>query len=469
MLAGDNENTSTMLKIGIISWATGLLRGHGFYGQLVRGGLGSIVVKTGQALLAFAVAVMWARILGPVGYGVYSFAFAILLLTIIPAQVGVPQLVVRETAKAQADDNYGLIRGLWRWGNKTVGGFSILVLGAASGVLLYLDIYGGGAQISTLAVGLALIPLIALANVRSACLSGLRKVVQSQLPEGIIRPVMLLLLVGCWIGWSGEDQLAPQQAMGLIVAASIISFLIGAWLLQRSLPQGLVMGPAPEYQKSVWRKAVIPLALISGLQLINNYVDLLIVGLFQPDNEIGIYRAVTQLSMFVIFGFQALNQVFQPYYALHSKCEDRAALQRLVTFSSRLIALTALPPLIIIFLFPQDIITLVFGAAYEGGWIVLVILSFGQAVNAFMGALGVLLNMMGYERVTMYWVAWAATVNIILTLIFVPLLGMEGAAIASTISLVFYNIVLFREVRLLLCVNTLPVSLSKKNMARGDH
>ena len=222
-----------------------MLQGDGLRAQLLRGGLGSLFVKAGQALLAFAVAVTLARTLGPEGYGVYSFALAILMLTAIPAQVGVPQLVVRETAKAQANGNYGLIRGLWRWGNLAVALFSALALAVVGGIVWFTDI-GDGARVATLAFGIALIPIMALANVRGACLRGLRKVVQGQLPESIIRPALLLLLVLVWGAWFVEDELTPQMAMGFYVIAAVLAFVIGAWLLRRSRPAELGERPAPE-------------------------------------------------------------------------------------------------------------------------------------------------------------------------------------------------------------------------------
>lgn len=447
--------------MNVASWAQriqSLTSGDGLRAQLLRGGAGSLAIKAAHAALAFALAVVLARTLGPEGYGVYSFALAIIMLTAIPAQVGVPQLVVRETAKAQANGSYGLMRGLWRWGNLAVLLFSALSLAVVGGIVWFTDIGADGARVATLTVGIALIPIIALANVRGACLRGLRKVVQGQLPESIIRPALLLLFVLVWGAWFIEDELTPQMAMGFYVLAAVLAFTVGAWLLRRSRPSELCERPAPEYQSSAWRKAVIPLAMITGLQVINNHVDLVILGAFASDQEVGVYRAVTQVSMLIIFGFQALNQVFQPHYARAVE-NNKEELQRLVTLSSRLIAATAILPALAILFYASSLLVIIFGSDYETGGGALIILAFGQVVNASMGALGVLLNMTGHERITFYWVAWAAALNVVLTLSLVPVFGMDGAATASSISLVAYNIVLWWAVRSRLGVNTLPFRL----------
>ena len=442
--------------------------GNGLRAQLLRGGIGSLSVKVANALLAFAVAVVLARLLGPEGYGVYSFALAIIMLTAVPGQVGVPQLVVRETAKAHRSGNYRLMRGLWRWSNLAVGGFSCLALALVAGVIWFTDIGGEGARIVTLAVGVPLIPIIALANVRSASLRGLRRVVQGQLPESIIRPAFLLFLVLVWGIWLAEDKFTPQMAMGFYVIAASFAFVAGAWLLHRKRPVEMKEHPVPEYQSSAWRNAVIPLAMITGLQLINKHADVIILGIFGTDEEVGVYRAVTQVSMLIIFGFQALNQVFQPYYARAYK-DDKQSLQRLVTISSRLILVTAFFPALAIFIYSGELLRLAFGSAYEVGAFSLIILASGQFINASMGSLGPLLNMTGHERVTFFWVAWAAAVNVVLTVILVPFFGMEGAAAASTISLVLYNLVLWRAVRLRLAVDTLPIRMNSSWLRRDSY
>ena len=439
------------------SWAQRIQRltsGDGLRAQLLRGGIGSLSVKVAHAFIAFALAVALARTLGPEGYGVYSFALAIIMLTAIPAQVGVPQLVVRETAKAQANGNYGLMRGLWRWGNLAVAIFSALALTIVVGIVWFTDIGGDGQRVATLTVGIALIPFIALANVRGACLRGLRKVVQGQLPESIIRPALLMLFVLVWATWFVEDELTSQIVMSFYVLAAVLAFIVGAWLLRRSRPAELNERPAPEYQSSAWRKAVIPLAMITGLQLINNYADLIILGIFRTDEEVGIYRAVFQVALLVIFGLQAMNQVLQPHFARLYEQGDIAKLQRLVTTSARAILALALAPVMIFMVFGSELLEGVFGEGFRAGGLALAILAVGQLVNAAMGSVGVLLNMTGHERDSMKGISIAASVNVALNLVLVPPLGIEGAAVATAVSLLVLNCVLYYLVKIRLGVSS---------------
>lgn len=421
--------------------------GEGLRAHLLRGGAGSLLVKAGHGVLAFGVAVVLARVLGPEGYGVYAFALAILMLIAIPAQVGIPQLAVRETAKAQANQDWGLMRGLWRWGNISVAVFSTLGVVAASAVIFLLETRETDRTV-TISIGIALIPLIALTNVRAACLRGLRMVVLGQLPEIILRPALLLILLGGWtMILRNTPALTASGAMAMQVFASLATLLIASLMLGKAQPEGVKSRPSPRYEAVAWRKAVIPLAMIGGLQLINQHADLIILGLLRPDEEVGVYRAVFQVALLVIFGLQAMNQVLQPHFARLYSQGDMTKLQQLVTTSARAILALAMPPVLILMVFGTELLGWVFGDAFQAGGVALAILAAGQLINAGVGSVGALLNMTGNERYTMLGVAVAAASNVGMNLLLIPFLGMVGAAIASAFALVLWNLLSMYFVR----------------------
>jgi len=81
----------------------------------------------------------------------------------------------------------------------------------------------------------------------------------------------------------------------------------------------------------------------------------------------------------------------------------------------------------------------IFGDSYIQGWGALAILSIGQLVNAATGSVGVLLTMTGHERYMVVSAGLSAILNIVLNTILIPLWGLNGAALATTISLIFIN------------------------------
>src|SRR5690606_18688278 len=114
--------------------------------------------------------------------------------------------------------------------------------------------------------GLVLVPLIALGNLRGAALRGLRHVVQGQLPEFILRPAFLVVLVlGAHFGLSARA-LTALDAMMLHAFASLAAFIIGAFLLLRARPVEARAETRTATRPSVWLAAALPLGMIGGMQ-----------------------------------------------------------------------------------------------------------------------------------------------------------------------------------------------------------
>ncbi|MGZ5441413.1 MAG: hypothetical protein ACXW5U_03935 [Thermoanaerobaculia bacterium] len=90
----------------------------------------------------------------------------------------------------------------------------------------------------------------------------------------------------------------------------------------------------------------------------------------------------------------------------------------------------------------QADLTLLFGAEFEAGTVPLMILCCSQLVNVLFGSVAVILNMTGNEGMTARGVGIAAVTNIVLNLLLMPTYGVVGAACASLVSMITWNMVL---------------------------
>jgi len=361
----------------------------------------------------------------------------------IPAQAGLPNLVVRETAYAQLHQEWSKLLGLWKWSSRVALVISIGIA-VAAGLIAVLQWQSLSAeQLYTFAFGLLLTPLIALANLRGAALRGLRHVVLGQLPELIIRPAILIASLAV-LALIFKRNLGPAEAMFIHVAAAATAFVIGGWMLwqARPFPPDTILKAS--YDKHKWIKSSIPLALSAGMQLINSNADIVMLGVFGSAKEVGIYRVVTQGGMLVVFGLQAINMVVAPHVARLHAADDLKKLQKLVSWAARASVAAALPPALLFALFGDRVLGTLFGTEFAEGHVALAILCVGQLVNAAAGTVGSLLNMTGYEKATAYGVSIAAAVNVGLNLVLIPYLGMNGAALATSVSLVVWNVILVR-------------------------
>lgn len=443
-----------------------LLTSTGLKGTIARAGVGSVTVKLARTGLGFLIAVLLARILGPEGYGIYTYVLTLVSFLAIPAQFGLPNLVVRETAYAQTKEKWGYLRGLWRWASLTAVTFSVVV--TTLGFLaswIYADSFSK-TQLTTFQWGLVLIPLIALGKLRGAALRGLRLGVLGQIPETVLRPALFAAFIGSMMLWNPSDGLNPETAIIFNIVALTLSFIAGALMLRTYKPTELRFSPAPEYSMKVWSRAVMPFAMVSGAHLILKTTDILLLGVFGSAEEVGFYRVAIQGSLLVVFGLQAIEMIVAPYFSRLYNQGNKATLQRLVHGASKA-SLTLSLPLIILFVFAgEEILSLVFGEDFQTAAAPLIILGLGQLINATFGPIGALLNMTGNEKESVKAVSWSSALNVVLNLCLIPIAGMSGAATATTLSLTFRNILLRRAASTRLELECLPYRQPVKNLPR---
>jgi O-antigen/teichoic acid export membrane protein len=338
------------------------------------------------------------------------------------------------------------MRGVWQWSARFVLLFSVVLIVGFCGTLLLGQELIDLTHHATLVAGLLLIPLIAMSNLIAAALRGLQHVVLGQLPGSIIRPILLIVFILLALWLIPIDRLASHNAMILHVVATGFALAIGAWCLCRYKPKGVVKESQLRTEPAEWRRAALPLSLVSGLEVFNSYADILLLGMMSTDTEVGVYRAVVQMGGLVVFGLNAVTLVLHPYFAKLYAQGDLRTLQRVVTISARVILSFALPPVLLFLFAGGHLLGLIFGSEYEGGAIALSFLAIGQLFNAGCGSVGALLNMTGHETDTMRGMVTAAVMNVILNLVLIPLYGMAGAAAASAASLAVWNLVLWKYV-----------------------
>lgn len=416
------------------------MSGRALSTQLVRGAAASMAVKAAGTACAIGISVALARALGANGFGIYAYAMAIVGLMTVATQLGLPLLLVKKVATFQAGGDWACLRGLLRRAFQAGFAASLFAALVAAGIAL---LVAGGLQraaLWTFLLGLALLPLITLGNLAAAALRGLGRIAWGQTAELLLRPGLLLL--GILVFWSIQDAagfaFSPPIAMALHVAAGALALMAALWLLARHRPKEAAAA-TPAYATWAWAGASVPFILISGTELINRHSDVLMLGIFLPAADVGVYRIAAQGAILVSFTLAAMNAVVSSDFARFHARRDAKRLQALLTQSSLLIFLGALPVAFVLIVFGGDIISLVFGMEFARGHAALAILCLGQLVNAGAGPVGYLLNMTGHARDVAWVSGLAAVLNVVLNLVLIPTFGLVGAASATAISLCAWN------------------------------
>jgi O-antigen/teichoic acid export membrane protein len=90
------------------------------------------------------------------------------------------------------------------------------------------------------------------------------------------------------------------------------------------------------------------------------------------------------------------------------------------------------------------------------GFIVFIILIFGQVINVITGAVAMLLNMTGHEKEMRTIMLKSLFITAVLFIVLTGLIGVFGAAISISVGLILQNSLASWRVRSLLNIKTLP-------------
>ena len=413
----------------------------GLRGQIAKGAAGTFGLRISMIALAFISSIVLARILGPAGYGTYAYILAWLGVLIIPAKLGMGLIVSREVPRLLDQSEWGLINGLMRWASKRVLIASIvlsLVAGALIALFVPTDIK------PAFYISLVFIPLAALTDLRQGTMRGLHYVFRGQLPEYFIQPVLFVaVLLGASYVVGGD--LSVTWIMAIRSFSIGVAFLLGISLLAQVMPKEVAQ-TEPAYLKENWMKGIMPFMVISCTHLINRRADILMLGALQGVEAVGIYTIASRGAELITFVLTAVNMSLGPKISACYARGDKEQLQKMVVGSTRAIFAVSLPMALALIFFGNWFLQ-VYGSGFLASGSALRILCIGQLVNASVGSVGVLLDMTGNEKKSASAIALGAGINVALNALLIPRYGVEGAAIATSTSIVIRNILLSIQVR----------------------
>lgn len=383
--------------------------------------------------MAFVLAVLLARFLGSTGYGRYALAFAWASLLTTPAILGLNVFLVRGIAVYEVQQKWALMKGLLFRTNQLV----LLTSGLIAGCGIAIAITWMSASFRVpFCVAMFLVPLTALTLLRQAAMQAFNHIVSGQLPEYLIRP--LLIIVGVvLLELLGHGALTPATAMMANVFGVAVAFAVGALLLRRALPDPL-RAAHPDFITRDWLRASLPMMLIGGVWVANNYAATLVVGGFQGPSAAGVYSAVQKGAEAIVLLLSATTIALAPTVArLHAR-NDPKGLEHATERMARLTLFVSAPIAALFIIFPGVYLGL-FGPTFSSGTTALMIIAAGQLINAAAGPAGSVMMMTGQERAAVRGVAAGLLVNVCVAFALVPFLGVTGGAIAFTSSLILWN------------------------------
>lgn len=408
-----------------------LLSRRSWLQALMRGTAGSVLLKAAHVLIQFGTSVFLARVLSPVGLGIYGFSLALVNVLVMVAQFGFPVFLVRAVSTAVAEHDYVEVRGLIRDSSRAVTTLSLVIIGLSTVWLCVTDATPGDVPKEVLGAALVLVVPLALSPTYGGAIRGLGYIIQSQLADDILRPMgfFLILVLVTLVG----GRLTPHH---VLVVSGAVGWIVLAYIM-RVLRKHIPELPAeaviqPRYLNRL--AASFPYLLLAAAHTVNHQIDILMLGFMTSQEEVGYYRVGVQVAGGMSLFMYGFSVTIAPQIArLHAE-GNWARLQHLLVLSHRVAAaVMAVLATGVIFL-RMPMLELVFGRAYLPAAPATIILAVAKVFYGTVGFSGLALSMLGRPTVALFVTVGTSLLNFLLNLILVPRWGTQGAAIATGIS-----------------------------------
>ncbi len=430
---------------------------------LMKGSIVGLALKLSSTGINFLAAILMARLLGPIDYGVYSYALTIIFFLSVPTTLGLPSLIVRYVAGYSAKSEWGKIRGLILTANKIVFAISVLVISITLMAVQFFNTYFSSHQIIVFQAAIFLLPLMSLSSLRSSTLQSLNYTIIGQFPETLLKSAIILLLLYAAYSFLPKEKFTPLLVMGIQIASTGIAFITGAILLLKKLPIQVKKEP-PRFEYNKWAKSALPMMLFGGMLVINQKTDLLMLGWLKGTYSIGIFEVASRGAEFFLFILGAITAAAAPTISNLYVTGELDRLKKLISNCTYIIFTVSFVLFCFLFFLGELFINTLFGIKYNDAYEPMIILCLGQLMCAALGSMaGQLLIMTGHERETAIGIGTGAILNVLLCTLLIPEYGLQGAAMASAISLTSWSLLLVVFAKNKLNINTTILKFSLGN------
>ncbi len=206
--------------------------------------------------------------------------------------------------------------------------------------------------------------------------------------------------------------------------------------------------------------------LLSSASICMAWTDVFVLGAYVGYESVGLYGVVVKLSAGVTVLLLAANYVLASQYASWYKSGELRRVKLMVRLVSSVSMFFGFFALVFFYYYGRSLLEIV-GMEYVVGYDALLILSFGQLVNMSCGQVGVILTMTDGQVAMLRITLISGILNLLLSIPLGISYGIEGVAIATSLSLIVWNILGVYAVKKELGFYTLPVTgLLKKEINR---
>jgi O-antigen/teichoic acid export membrane protein len=256
----------------------------------------------------------------------------------------------------------------------------------------------------------------------------------NEIAEKVIRLLTTFLLISWGFGILG----ATYSYLISIVLICIISLFI---LEKRVFPVFDKKIKSVYYFKELSSYS-LPLMFANIMIFLIAWTDTLMLGYFRTASEVGIYNAAHSTAALIFILPTGIISLFLPILMGFYSNKRYNQIKKFHKTVSRWIFLFNFPVFLVLAIFPTQIIRIIFGREYTAAALPLAILVFGYILYSLAYTSS---NIIGMAKKT-GWILLITIIlaasNILLNFLLIPLYGVNGAAVATSISYIIGSLFL---------------------------
>lgn len=423
-----------------------------------RASLIAFSIRIASAGIAFFSQVALARMMGVFDYGIFVMVWVAMIIIGNLSCLGFQTVIIRFLPQYAESGDFDRVRGILKSSRLFVM-FSSTVVAALTILAAYFgsQIFESYYLVPAILAALAL-PMIALADTLDGTARANGWPVRALGPTYLARP--LLILVFLTIAWFAGIQINGTTGVICAVAATYVTTIGQLVLVTHGLDKKFPQGPSL-IELNKWLPVALPIFLVEGFLFLLINADVLMVGILMDPENVAVYFATVKILALVHFVFFAVKAGVAHRFATLMAEKDRARLQDL---ARRSVTWTFWPSLAmgLIILLIGPLLLAMFGADFARGYPLLFILVSAVVIRSAIGPAESLLNMSGNQSACALVFGGVLVVNVTLNALFIPVLGLQGAALATFFAIIVEVFALFQLVRMRIGVSMSILSSAAK-------
>ena len=398
----------------------------------------SFLLQISIAALTFLTGLAIARLAGDHDFGVYTIVFTWISVLSVGATLGLDDLLLKVLPVFQKEKQTNQLLSALLWANirgliaSIIVAITLLILiynGFLPSLLEYKEYFLWAVWV---------IPAFVLMHINQAALRAVGQIGRGQLAEKFIQPLafaILLLAIFIGAGYLDDYTATIARTGSFFITLSVALLLLYKFI--RPLKNKF------NYQSDkTWTTTTLYMGGASLLLILSTRLDIIMLGFSKvSEAEVGYYNAAVKFTDIAMIPYAVLYTVAAPMFARLYAEGDKLKLQQFFTRTTAIICILITAVLLGLLLFGDWALAL-FGSNFTEGYTALTILCLSKWLHAFFGPLNYLLLMVGEGKGVVIGLLVSVCTAILLHYLWIPLAGINGAAWATCISLLVYELLL---------------------------